>query len=114
MKIFMNIVLAILVLLAFSSGIVKIMLIEVEVQFYGSHGFTNSVLIAFGAIQLAGGLLLIAPKTRSVGGLIIAISFLISAVLLLISGNVPLAFISLVFVALACLITKQSFYAKNT
>jgi len=110
----MNIVLVSVLLLAFASAIVKIMLVPLEVEFYSAHGFTNSGLIVFGAIQLVGGLLAIAPKIRWLGSLILAISFLVSAVLILKSGNIPFGLVALVFVAFACLITKQSFNAKNT
>ena len=64
MKIFFNIVLVLLVLLASSSGITKIMLIQREVDFFSQYGFTNTILIGFGVAQLMAGLLLVVPKTR--------------------------------------------------
>ena len=114
MKIFFNIVLVLLVLLASSSGITKIMLIQREVDFFSQYGFTNPILIGFGVTQLMAGLLLVAPKTRIIGALLIAITFLISAVLLLMSSSIPMAVITLIFVALAGFIVKQSLNAKNT
>ena len=79
---------AILVFLAVSSGVTKIALMEQDVAFFGAYGFTNPLLMAFGAIQLVGGLLLIAPKTRKVGAILVGITFAISAVLLFLHGSI--------------------------
>jgi hypothetical protein len=90
------------------------MLIQQEVEFFGPYGFTNPILVAFGLIQLVGALLLPLPKIRIIGAFIISITFLISAAILLMSGNIPMAFITLAFVLLAAFIAKQSFNAKDT
>ncbi len=108
MKIFVNIVLAVLVLLAISSGTTKILLMEQDVEFFGKYGFTNPILVAYGAIQLIGGILLVLPKTRTVGAIIVAITFLISAVVLVLSGNIPVTIVTLVCVILLGLIVKQN------
>ena len=49
MKIVLNIILAILVFLALAAGVTKIMLMPQDVEFFGKYGFTNSILIAYGA-----------------------------------------------------------------
>ena len=90
------------------------MLMPQDVDFFGQYGFSNPILIAYGLIQLAGGLLLLVPKTRIIGAFIVMLTFLISAAVLLMSGNIPVGFITLVFVALAGLLIKQSHDAKNT
>lgn len=100
MKILFNILLAILVFLAVSSGLTKIMLMQQDVEFFGQYGFTNPILIAFGIAQVLGGILLMLPKTRVIGASLIAITFLISAVVLFMDGNNLVAIITMIFVAL--------------
>lgn len=108
MKVFFNIVLFILVFLAVSSGITKIMLMQQDVDFFGNYGFTNPVLITYGVIQLAGGVLLVFPKTRVIGAAMVAITFLISAAILFMSGNIPITIITLVCVFLLVFVIRQS------
>jgi len=67
MKLLYNIILVVLVFLAVSSGVTKIMLMQQDVDFFAQYGFTNPILIAFGASQLLGGILLALPKTRIIG-----------------------------------------------
>lgn len=113
MKAFITVILAILVFLAVSSGVTKIMLMQQDVEFFGHYGFTNPILITYGVIQLLGGILLAFPKTRVVGAFVVAITFLISLVVLVIAGNTPVAIITLVCVTLLGFIVKQSLISKN-
>ena len=108
MKIFFKVVLVILIFLAVSSGITKIMLMPQDVEFFGKYGFTDPILIAYGATQLLGGILLIMSKSRIIGAVLIAITFLISAVVLAMDGNIPVALITLIFVFLLGFVIKQS------
>jgi len=112
-KVFLNLILAVLVFLAISSGVTKIMLMQQDVEFFGKYGFTNSILVTYGVIQLIGGILLISPKTRIFGAILVAITFLISLVVLVMAGNIPVAIITLVCVALLGLIIKQTFDKQN-
>lgn len=61
---FLKVILTILVFLAISSGVTKIMLMPQDVEFFGNYGFTNSILIAYGVAQLIGGILLIHSKNK--------------------------------------------------
>ena len=109
MKILIRLILAILVFLAISSGITKIMLMEQDVEFFGKYGFTNPILITYGVTQLFGGILLALPKTRIVGALVVAITFLISLVVLVMAGNYPVAVVTLVCVVLLVPVISKSF-----
>lgn len=84
-----------------------------EVEFFSQYGFTNSYLMTYGVIQVLGRILLALFKTRVAGALIVAITFLISLVVLVMIGNYPVAIITLVFVALLGVIIKQSLNPKN-
>ena len=79
-----------------------------DVEFFGKYGFTNSILIAYGAVQLLGGILLALPKSRIVGATLVAITFLVSAVVLVMEGNIPVTIVTLICVLLLGVIIKQS------
>jgi uncharacterized membrane protein YphA (DoxX/SURF4 family) len=112
MKIFVNLILVILVLLAVSSGITKVLLMPQDVQFFGEFGFTNPALIAFGALQVLGSVLLAIPRSRIWGAALIAVTFLVSAVLLFMGGSLPVAFITMACVVLLGFVAQQSRKSK--
>lgn len=100
MRILFGIVLTLLILLALSSGVTKVILMQQDVDFFGKYGFTNPVLIAYGALQILGGVLLIIPKCRLYGAIVVAVTFLVSAIVLFVDGNYPVFLITLVATAL--------------
>ena len=108
MKAVSTLILVILTLLAVSSGITKILLMQQDVDFFGKYGFSDPILIGFGLVQLLGGLLLVFTKTRFAGAAIVAVTFLVSLVLLLIEGNIPVSIITLVATLLLGVVMKQS------
>ena len=108
MKAVSIIILAILTLLAMSSGITKILLMQQDVDFFGKYGFSDPIIIAFGFVQLLGGLLLVFTKTRFVGAAIVAVTFLISLAMLLMEGNIPISIITVVATLLLGVVMKQS------
>ena len=111
MKITFKIILVILVLLAISSGITKVLLMPQEVEFFGAYGFSNAMLIMFGCIQVFGGVLMVFFKTRFYGAIIVAITFLFSLVVLLLASSIVPAVITIVATVSLILIAKQSKYA---
>ncbi len=90
------ILLTILTFLAVSAGMTKIVLMQQDVEFFGRYGFSNPMLIAFGAVQLIGGILLPFKKTRFTGAAIVASTFLASLVILLMDGNIPVSIVTIV------------------
>jgi len=108
MKIPFYVILIILVFLAVSSGVTKIMLMQQDVDFFGQYGFTNPNLIVYGISQLVGGVLLAIPKTRVMGAIVVGITFLISATLLIMANNIPFTIITLICVLLLAFIVKKS------
>ena len=90
------ILLAVLTILAVSAGMTKIVLMQQDVEFFGRYGFSNPMLIAFGAVQLIGGILLPFKKTRFTGAAIVAGTFLASLVILLMDGNIPVSIVTIV------------------
>ena len=106
--VFMIVILTVLVLLAVSSGVAKILLMVQEVAFFGAYGFTNAMIIAFGATQLIGGFLLVFHKSRLIGAALVGITFAISAILLVMDGNFPLAVITVAMMVLLFWVVKES------
>ena len=84
------------------------MLMPQDVDFFGQYGFTNPILIAFGVSQLIGGVLLAVPRTRIVGAVILGVTFLISAVVLGMAGNIPVTVVTLLCVFLLGFVVRQS------
>jgi hypothetical protein len=112
MKIVYKIILAVLILLAVSSGITKMLLLQHEVEFFGKYGFSNPVLVVYGLAQVLGGLLLVFTRTRFVGAAIVAITFLISLVFILIEGNMPVGIATLIATLLLGEVMKQSWQSS--
>ena len=108
MRIASILVLVLLTLLSILSGVTKIVLMPEDVEFFGRYGFSNPMLIAFGATQLIGGVLMPFRKTRFVGAAIVAITFLVSLVLLLVDGNIPVSIVTAVATLLLGIVMKRS------
>jgi uncharacterized membrane protein YphA (DoxX/SURF4 family) len=108
-KIVTTLISAIIGLLSIAAGAAKIALVPEEVEFLGQFGFTNSLTIFFGIMQVLGGILLLIPFTRSYGSLVAAAGFALSAVLLFASGDVVFASVSLLPFLLAGFVAYRSF-----
>lgn len=113
MKTAFTIVLVLLILLATLSGVTKVMLMEQDVTFFGKFGFSNPMLIIFGLVQLAGAGLMVFGKTRFVGAAIVAVTFLVSLVLLVMDGDIAVSIITAVVTLLLGLIMKQSGFGTS-
>lgn len=113
MRIAFAVLLAILTFLAVASGMTKILLMQQDVEFFGRYGFTNPALIAFGLVQLIGGILLPFKKTRFSGAAIVASTFLASLVILLMDGNIPISIVTLIATLLLFLIMKLSWRSDS-
>jgi len=114
MKIFAKSILPVLVFLAISSGMTKILLMPQEAEFFGPFGFTDTILILFGGVQVLGGALLILMKTRVIGASLIMITFIISAIVLLMASKISLAIITFVFVLLLLFVIRRTLNEQKT
>ena len=106
-------ILCILVFLAVSSGITKVLLMPQDVEFFGKYGFTTLLLVAFGAVQLVGGVMMIFFKTRLMGAAMVAVTFAISAVVIIMEGNAPFTIATLVALVLLVLTIKQTLASQR-
>jgi putative oxidoreductase len=108
LKIVLYVIVAILAFLAISSGITKIMLMPRDVEFFGAYGFTDAILFSYGTVQLLGGVLFVWPRTRTIGAIVVAITFMVSAVVLILEGNIPVTIITIASVFLLGVAVKLS------
>lgn len=114
MKVASWIILVILTFLAIASGITKIALMQQDVEFFGRYGFSDPLLILYGSVQLVGGALLPFPKTKFVGAAIVAITFVVSLVVLILDGNIPASVTTIVATLLLGMIMQQSWKLRET
>ncbi len=112
MKIAFTILLAILTFLAVFSGVSKIALMQQDVEFFGRYGFSNAMLIAFGAAQVFGAIMMPLKKTRLVGAAIVTSTFLVSLGILLVDGNVPVSIVTAIATLLLFVVMKLSWQPR--
>jgi len=72
------------------------------------------MLIAFGAAQLIGGILLPMKRTRFAAATVIACTFLVSLALLLIDGNIPVSIVTAIATSLLFVVMKQSWRSGHS
>lgn len=80
-------ILIVLILLAVSSGVTKIMLMQPDASFFGRYGFTDPLLMSFGFTQVLGGVMMSLSKARFIGAALVVLTFIVSLVLLVLDGN---------------------------
>jgi predicted MFS family arabinose efflux permease len=113
LKIVSVVILVLLIMLSLLSGISKVMLIQQEVDFFGSYGFSQTMIVVFGLAQVVGGILMGFKKARSSGAALIALTFLISLILLLMEGNIPASVITVIAILLLGVVFKQNWKLKK-
>ncbi len=113
MKYVFTVLLVLLIFLAVASGISKIALTQQDVSFFGKYGFSQPAVVAFGVVQLIGGVLMMVKRTRFIGTTIVAITFLFSLVLLLMDGNMPMSAATIIATLFLAAIMKHSWKAAE-
>ncbi len=98
----------VIALLSLAAGIAKVMQVPQEVEFLTGQGLSLNMIMAFGITQILGGVLLLIPKTKLIGGIISLIAFVVSAVLVFKSGNIAFALISTIPAFILTLIIYQN------
>jgi len=79
-----------------------------EMELFRNAGFTDTLTIIFGLIQLVGGILLIPGKTRRYGAIIMLITFIIATVVVFLKGMIGFGLFSILFIALAAYQLKMN------
>ncbi|WP_299775543.1 hypothetical protein [uncultured Pseudoteredinibacter sp.] len=79
-----------------------------ELEFLQGFGLSVSQIAIFGAIQLAGALLLVWPRARALGAVVTIFGFALSSFFIFKSGNVQFGLFSLLPIVLAFIVFWQA------
>ncbi len=108
MKIVNILIIAIIALLSIAAGLAKVMQTQQEMEFLQGVGLSSVLIVAFGLVQISGGVLLVPRKTRMLGAVLAASALFVSTVLIFVGGNLLFGLVSILPIALACTIIYQS------
>jgi hypothetical protein len=98
----------VLVLLSLLAGAAKFLQMEQEASLFASAGLAPYWLIPLGALQVAGAALALFKQTRRFSPALVGVGFLISAMVIFMTGQAVFGFASLIPVALSALIAYPS------
>ena len=108
MKIVNILIIVIVALLSIAAGLAKVLQTQQEMEFLQSFGLSSALIVAFGLVQIMGGVLLVSQKTRLLGAVLAASALVVSTVLIFVTGNLIFGLVSMLPIALACVIIYQS------
>lgn len=97
-------------LLSIATGVFKVLQQEADIELFKAIGFTETMTLLLGIIQLVGGILLIPKKTRKTGGYIMIPTFIIASIAVFANAQYVFGFVSLLFIVMAYLVI---FMEKN-
>lgn len=92
-----------LTLLSISTGAVKLAGMEDELRIFREAGFSDGLIIAFGVVQLAGGVLLVPHRTTRIGAWVMLPTFAIATAVVFVNDMIPFGVASLLFIAMAAI-----------
>ena len=92
--------------LATTAGIPKILRSPQEVAFFEGAGLAPSAVVFFGVVQSTSGILLMFKRTRFVGAVFAAITFFLSAMMLLSAGDLGFGLASLAPAVMAVIVAR--------
>ena len=113
MKIINGLIIAIVALLSIAAGLAKVMQTQQEMEFLQGAGLSPALIVIFGLVQIAGGILLIPQKTRLIGALLATSALVVSTILIFIGGNLVFGLFSTLPIALAGFVIYQSRKTEN-
>ena len=91
--------LVLLILLSITAGMV--MQMPEDMKFFQDAGFSDTLIIFFGAAHLTGGILLVFPEMRKLGAIIMVVTFCILTIIIFISGKIAFGFFSILPILIA-------------
>ena len=87
-------------LLALASGIAKIMLIPEELVFFQKVGLTETAIILVGILQVISAVLILITRFRKIGATLLGTTFIVSTILIFLSGDVTFGLFSILPIVL--------------
>jgi hypothetical protein len=106
MKIFRIALIAVIAILGLSAGTAKVLLLPAELEFFSKAGLGETMLSLLGIIQLLGAILFVFLKTRKAGAYILALTFLLSSMVIFGVGDMVFGLLSLLPIALIISVLK--------
>ena len=100
-------IVVLLVVLGLSAGLAKALRMPQEVEFFGKLGLSEPMLISFGVVQVLSALLLTGAPTRLAGACILGATLLLSVAMILMTGQVAFALVSLIPVLMGAYIIYE-------
>jgi len=107
MKVLLKINWILITLLSISTGVFKVLQQEADLQLFAQIGFGATATTIVGIVQLAGGIMLIIPKTRMIGACIMIPTFVIATIAVFANGLIIFGIVSLMFILMAGLVFKM-------
>ena len=104
----------ILAMLSVVAGATKVMQAPQELSFFQEAGIATQLLSPFGLMQILGGLISLFPRFRSWGLLVIAAMFGLSAMMILVAGNILFGLASVIPCGLALILHAGLFGNENS
>ncbi len=95
MKVLQIILLILIALMSIAAGAAKALLVPEELAFLESFGLTQTMVVIYGVLQLLAGIVMLIPRINHVGLIVAIIAFVISTVLIFISGRWSFGLVSL-------------------
>lgn len=89
--------------LSIMTGAVKLARMDAEMEIFRNIGFSDALTIAFGVVQLLGGLLLLPGKTTRIGAWVMLPTFVFATGVVFANGMIAFGVSSLLFIAMALL-----------
>ena len=108
MKNIYNIVLVLTILLSMATGVFKVLGQEADVQLFQVLGFSPSMVMALGAVQCVGAILMAFAKYRRIGGYIMIPTFVIATMAVFMNQLWLFGFVSLLFIAMAWAVARYA------
>ncbi len=108
MKILKIFVVVLLALMALASGVAKVMQLPQELDFFQSVGMNVTGVLALGVAQLLAALLLISPRSRLPGAVLLALTLMVSTIAIFMAGKMGFGAFSMVPIVLALWVATNS------
>ena len=104
MKVFFKVNWILTTILSIATGIFKLLQQKADIELFKAIGLNATMVTILGGIQLLGGLLLIASKTRKLGAYIMIPTFIIASIAVFANHMLAFGIVSILFIVMAYLV----------
>lgn len=101
------------ILLSISTGIFKLLQEKADIELFAKIGLDATGTTILGAIQLIGGLMLLPPRTRSIGAWVMTATFVVASIAVFANKLIVFGIVSLLFIVMAQLVIYMERKRKN-